>query len=110
MAEDTENFDQDTPESAGFSPKESVGHKLLLDAAEANGIDRNRVRQLLWLLNAPPDIDDIAAVLANFVEVLEAAEEQWPDILDLQNLKWVQDLIETLHNVIKKLPSLQVSP
>jgi hypothetical protein len=109
MAEDTENFDQDTPESAGFSPKESVGHKLLLDAAEENGIDRNRVRQLLWLLNAPPDIDGIAAVLTNLVEVLEAAEEQWPDILDLQNLKWVHDLIETLHNVIKKLPSLQTS-
>jgi hypothetical protein len=106
MAEDPENLTQDAAESAAFSPKKSVGHNQLLAAAEANDLDRDRVRQLLWLLNAPPDIEGIADVLANFVEVLEVAKNKWPDILDLQNLNWI---LETLHNVIKKLPSLQTS-
>ena len=61
---------------------------------------------MLWLLNAPPDIEDIADVLANFVEVLEVANNKWPDILDLQNINWI---LETLHDVIKKLPSFPTS-
>jgi hypothetical protein len=106
MAEYPENLNQNAAESAEYSPTKSVGHNQLLAAAEANDLDRNRVRQLLWLLNAPPDIEDIAEVLANFVEVLEVAENKWPDILGLQNLNWI---LETLHKVIEKLPSLQTS-
>ncbi len=105
----SEDQPQDTPEPSSFSPKQSVGHKLLLDTAKAGGIVRGKVRELLWLLNAPPDIENIAPVLENLAATLKGAEEQWPGIFDLQNLDWVQKLIEDLQEVVRSLPLLDTS-
>jgi hypothetical protein len=108
VAENADDLAQETTGSSSFGPQESTGHKLLLDAADAN-LDRDQVRQMLWLLNAPPDIDDIAVVLRNLSEVLEAAETYWPDILDLQNLGWLSKLLGPVLEMIEELPALPTS-
>jgi len=103
MAEDIKDLTQDPAEPAGFEPSKSVGHSLLLNAAEAGGIDRDRLRELLWLINAPPDIDDIEVVLTHLAEVLASAEAQWPDILELQQIDWIPQLIGDLLKVILRI-------
>lgn len=109
MEEHSEDISQDPAEPPDLSPNRSVGHRLLLDTAETQSINRSEVRELLRLLNAPPDIDDIAPVLKNLAELLRRAEKQWPGILDLQNLEWIQKLIDKLEKVLESLPSLKTS-
>ncbi|HUB00509.1 MAG TPA: hypothetical protein VMA34_19415 [Terracidiphilus sp.] len=106
MEEHPQNISEDPAEPFDLSPKQSVGHKVLLDEAGTHGIDRDEVRELLRLLNAPPDIDDIAQVLKNATAILKRAEEQWPGILDLQALSWLPKLIEQLKTIVRKLRSL----
>lgn len=99
---------ENSAEPNDLSPRSSQGHRLVSDAAAANGIESDRARELLWLLNAPPDLSDLDAVLANLSEVLETAEAQWPGILALQGLEWLPDLTrKLLPVVISILPSLR---
>jgi hypothetical protein len=110
MAENSKDFTENLAEPAGFAPAESVGHALLLDAAKAGGIDRDRVRELLWLINAPPDLSDMADVLTCLADVLAGAEAQWPGILELQQLEWLPRLIgELLRGIVHTRESLQAS-
>ncbi len=82
----------------GLAPKNSAGHQALLDPefASVHGIDVDRVRELLWLLHAPPDLSELYHVLMNLAAVLKTAIGQWPDILKWQGLDWIPDLIEKL--------------
>ena len=109
MEEHPENISEDPAEPPDLSPRQSVGHRLLLDAAEARSIIRDQVRELLWLLNAPPNVDDIAPVLKNLAAILKSAEEQWPGILDLQALEWLPKLIEQLEEVVDSPSALDPS-
>lgn len=81
-------------------------HGLLRSSAEARGIDPKRVRELLWLLNAPPDIEGITTVLMNLAEMLACAEQQWPGILDLQHLPWVADIASGLLKAMVLPPTI----
>lgn len=74
---------------------------MLLGAVK--GPERDVVRELLWLLNAPPDLSKLATVITNFSQVLDVAKAEWPDILAYQNLYWIPDLLMKLVPVVNKL-------
>ncbi len=88
------------PEPNEFSPVASTGRRLVLDTAAARGIDQNRTRQLLWLINAPPELSDLADVLLNLSDILAVAEAQWPGILSYQGLETLPELIRELQPVV----------
>jgi len=100
MENDLENVPAKPAEPDEFAPRQSLAHALLRNEAEANRLDPNRVRELLWLLNAHPDIEEVAKVLANLAEILNCAEQQWPGILDLQHFTWIPDLVSELLKVV----------
>jgi hypothetical protein len=96
MAENSQDFTQDSSEQGGISPKVSMAHRQLLATAEAKGLSRDRVRELLWLINAPPVLDELGDVLVSLAEVLAGAEAQWPGTLELQQIEWIPELIRDL--------------
>jgi hypothetical protein len=91
----------------GFSPQKSVAHKQLL--GKVKGSSRERVRELLWVINAPPDIEDIPCVFENLAKVLKCAERQWPGILEMQHLDWIPDALNCALKVFKGKSRLEIS-
>lgn len=95
----------DRPTSSGFAPQNSKGVEVLIGAAAAAGIDHEAVRDLLWLLNAPPDLSGLSEVLPNLSEILAVAESEWPEILECQGLDQLPALLQQLLPVVLMMPS-----
>ncbi len=96
---------EDGPVSSVFAPHSSEGIQALIGAAAAAGIDHKALRDVLWLLNAPPDLSELSEVLANLSEILAIAEAEWPGILDCQALDQLPALLEQLLPVVLRTPS-----
>jgi hypothetical protein len=76
----------DNTNESGLAPQSSKAVVDLIDAAAAERIDQGAMWEILWLLNAPPDLRDLPIVLTNLSDMLAVAEAQWPGILDWQGL------------------------
>lgn len=92
------------PVSSGLEPQESKAVEALSGAAAAEGIDDEAIRDLLWLLNAPPDLSQLPEVLTNLSEILATAEAEWPGLLDCQGLDRLPGLLQQLLPVVLRTP------
>jgi len=92
----------------GLDPNSSAAHRIVHEALVEGGLELHKVRELLWLLNASPDLSDFDRVLENLLEVLKAAEAEWPSILEFQGLDWIVERSEALLSSIEKvMPALR---
>ncbi len=94
----------DSSISRGFAPQNSKVIVSLIKAAAAVGIAHETVRDLLWLLNAPPDLSELSDVLANLSEILAIAESEWTGILECQGLDQLPALLRQLLPVVLRTP------
>ena len=89
-----------SPEPENFAPQISTDIAVLALSVAAAKIDSEQVRDLLWLLNAPPDLSDLQPVLIILSDVLDRAEKEWPGILDYQGLDQLPELLKRLLAVL----------
>jgi hypothetical protein len=81
------------------TPLQSSRRQALFAAAADARLKIRYLRRLLWLLNAPPTLDQLQTIVVNLRSALEVAEETWPMLLQNIGLGWIVSFLIELQSV-----------
>ena len=79
-----------------LAPSDYLERATLLKLVRQAGLDVDLVRKLLWLVNADPTLTEFPIALKTLSAVIDEAEKCWTGILELRQLDWMPELLDSL--------------